>query len=113
MTRGFSLSMSLGCAEPLRSPIKSGHLGSDSHWHCYSPKFKWVIRNDSSLSPSSRLKMTLGIKSLLTWFPLGLAESASLQGLNHAKCFFGRTSDVQVVDNLVTQNSLRIDHKQS
>src|SRR5712671_2147834 len=56
---------------------------------------------------------TLGLDRFLTWPPFRLAKPAGLQGLDDAQGFFGRTSNVQIMNDFVAQHAFRIDHEQT
>src|SRR2546423_8697179 len=45
--------------------------------------------------------------------PLCLAQTAGLQGLDDTQGFFGRSANVQIVNDLITQSPFRIDHEQT
>src|SRR6267142_4359395 len=121
MARSFRLSRSLRPSKPLSSAIKRWHLCSNSHSHSLPPGDKLRVTSDK-FEASLRLithhsslitHHFLTVKSLLTRFPFSLTQSASLQRLNNSKRFLSRTSDVEIVNHLVTQGALRIDNEET
>ena len=71
-------------------------------------------RTESSRpSPVIRRPSLLGVKRLLPWLPFCLAQTAGLQRLNHTQSLFSGASDVQIMHDLVTKNSFRIDNEKS
>ncbi len=66
-----------------------------------------------SLLVTYYLSLLLGVNRLLAWLPFSLAESARLQGLNHAQGFFRRASDVEIVNHLVAQDAFWINHEET
>src|SRR5262245_12083031 len=53
------------------------------------------------------------VQRLLTWFPLRLAKSTSLQRRDHSQRLFGRTTNVEIVNDFVTEDAFGVDDKET
>src|SRR5918996_1568395 len=89
-----------------------------SHFRLFTTDWRFPIANCrffQAFTRAANRQSTIGnlVKRLLTWFPLCLAQTARLQRLDNSQRLFGRTSNVQIVNDLVTQDAFRIDHKES
>src|SRR5271154_5885714 len=65
-----------------------------------------------------RVYCELALKNLygewfLPWFPVGAAEPARLNCFQDSKRFINATTDIQAVHDLILQNAISIDDKQS
>jgi len=69
--------------------------------------------SDSILNSSFTTQHSpLYLQVFLTRLPVGCAEAARLQALQHAKRLVDRPSDVQVVNDGILQDALWVDDKQ-
>ena len=77
------------------------------------PPIMILVCTHPAVGLSSVVGRILRVQRFLTRLPFCLAETAGLQCLNHSKRFFSRTSDIQIVNDLVTKNAFRIDNEES
>src|SRR5258708_5165975 len=65
------------------------------------------------IAPSISESNLSNLDCFLTWSPVRLAKATRLQSLNDAQGFINRTTNTQIMHDLVSKNSLWIDYEQS